>query len=458
MDQFFSSAILENLSHIVLSVEIENFTIQSSNKGDKEHQLKNVIGRPCTDFILPQYQKRYIECLIEVKEKGTKCILELEGKDSTNEKGFAWYKTHFVPVPNKENIVTHVLCIAENIDLQKKAEQALLTKQNNLEAIINNTDDIIISIDRENRIIEFNEVFRNVVKHGYKVEVKKGDNVLDYIETIKHQKLIALYPKVLRGEKIVDVEKFTSGQGRYIYFETSYNPLRNHNNEIFGITLFSKNITEKIERENSLKQALAEKEILLSEIHHRLKNNLAVISGMMQIQSLSHESSDVKQILSDSILRIKSAAIVHETLYEQKTFSKISIKHYLPQLFNEVKKAYGGERINFNLIGDDCEIDFQMATPFALMMNEIYTNAFKHGFKDKLSGHITTTIFKDKEECKIVILEDGIPFPENFQNNNSTASVGMLLINTFTEQLNGIIEYKNNSPKEVNITFNLGAD
>lgn len=455
MDQFFSSAILENLSHIVLSVELENFTIQSSNKGDKEHQ-KHILGKPCIDFILPEYHKKYIDCLKEVKEKGTKCILELEGRASENENGIGWYKTHFVPLPNEENIITHALCIAESIDAQKKAEQELLTKQKNLEAIINNTDDIIISIDSNNHIIEFNDVFKNIVRYGYKTDVKKGDNVLDYIDPAKHKKLIELYTKVLRGEKIIEVEKFTGGVNGFIYFETSYNPLRNHNDKVFGITLYSKNITEKIERENSLRQALAEKEILLSEIHHRLKNNLAVISGMMQIQALNHESVDVKDILADSILRIKSAAIVHETLYELKTFSKISIKHYLPQLFNEIKKTYSGESVHFELSGEDCEIDFQMATPFALMMNELYTNAFKHGFKGRQSGNITTSIIKANEDCKIIILENGIPFPENFKNNNNS-SVGMLLIHTFAEQLNGSIEFKNSSPKEIAITFNLAA-
>jgi PAS domain S-box-containing protein len=454
MNSRICTQVFQNLPQVIILIK-PDFSVIYINRVAGKYTMSDLVGKSILNFILPEYQKEYVNVFTNVvgsKEAGN---IELKAPTSINPGGLTWYNTHLIPILDEQGDIEFVLSVSEHIEAQIRAEQEVVTTQRNLEAIINNTDDIIVSIDKNRKLIAFNEVFRLMVSRGYSQEAKKGDDVLLYMDPAKHEKYKSIYLRVYTGEKVIDVEHFNGKDGTSFYFEASFNPLRNHKNEIYGITIFTRNISKRITQDNILKQALSEKEILLSEIHHRIKNNLAVISSMLQIQSLCNTNPEISKALGETQLRIKSSAIVHELLYEQKVFSNVSVKQFLSLLLKEIKKTYSIEGVVFQISGDDFEVDLEQAVPFALMMNELYTNAFKHGFSNSDTGNIHTVIGVSGSQYNLSIYEDGAPFPPHMSTLNST-SVGMILIDAFITQLNGKIEFRKTVPKEIHLTFSPG--
>ena len=221
--------------------------------------------------------------------------------------------------------------------------QALIEKQHQLKSIVDNTVDIIVSIDRDLNIIEFNKVLANTIKLGFNHDLKKGDPLLNYIDPAKHGILKRIYARVLMGERVSDIEIFKASDGSSIYFESLYNPMFDENNGVAGISIFSKNITNRIKYEQAFQKAYKEKEVMLSEIHHRIKNNLAVISSVLQLQELNINNEEAVKCLRESRMRIKSAALLHEMLYQNNSLDKVYVKKYLAEMFNDINTSIGNK-------------------------------------------------------------------------------------------------------------------
>jgi PAS domain S-box-containing protein len=452
MNSLISRNILINLPQIIILIDPADLSVSYINRVKGKYSFEDLLGKSTLHHILPEFRNEYQDVFQKVVRDKQPGNIELRTPNTSTPKKFDWYMTHLIPLMDDKDVVYQVLSVSELITAQKKAEQEVINKQKNLEAIINNTDDIVISIDRDRLLIEFNEVFRALVKQGYKMDVKKGEDVLTYIHPSKHTAYKAIYERVFVGEKIIDVEEFKRGDKPSFYYEASFTPLYNHRNEIYGITIYTRNITDRIQHTTNLKLAVEEKDILLSEIHHRIKNNLAVISSMLQIQSLVNKSPEINAVLEETKLRIKSAAVVHELLYEQKQFKSISVKQFLSVLLEEIKKTYCTENVSSAIEGSDFHVNLEQAVPFALLMNEIYTNAFKHGFPNGKTGRMTTVTAASDTYCTVSIVENGNPFPAQIESSTGN-SVGMILINTFIKQLNGTIEFRRSVPKEIFLTF-----
>ena len=195
-----------------------------------------------------------------------------------------------------------------------------------------------------------------------------------------------------------------------------------------------RDITNRIKTEEALKNSLKEKSALLSEVHHRVKNNLAVISGLMQLQVFKSDSEENTRVLNKSINRISSIALIHEQLYASENFSRLSLKDhiekqvdYIRDLFREQKK-----KIDIKLNLADVHININQALPVGLMLNEILTNAFKYAFKDREEGVIEIGLRREGEYIDITAKDNGVGVEGEISRNNS---LGVNLIEIFAQQL-----------------------
>jgi PAS domain S-box-containing protein len=317
--------------------------------------------------------------------------------------------------------------------------EVLIEKQNQLISIVNNAEDVIVSIDKDLRVVEFNSVMAKLVRQGFGIEIKKGDHVLGFIETSRHERLKDIYSKVLKGEKVFDLAEYKVSIGGSLFYESSYSPVFDDDGEVVCITSFSKNVTERVQNEQKLKKAYEEKETLLSEIHHRIKNNLAIISSVLQLQEMNTNNAEAIKCLRDSRMRIKSAALLHEMLYQKDSLDKVSVKKYLSEMFDDINNSIGNKEHKLVLTGEDTSLLIHNAIPAGLLFNEIFTNSIKHGFKNIAQGVIDITIKNKENHTQFEISENGAPFPDEIdvQNSNST---GLMLIKNFTEQLKGTIQ------------------
>lgn len=177
---------------------------------------------------------------------------------------------------------------------------------------------------------------------------------------------------------------------------------------------------------------------LLKEIHHRVKNNLNVIIGLLELQSQNIEDLSVKEMFRESINRIRSMAIIHEYLYRSDNQSKIDLSVYIESLADNLLLVYAENKrellINYSL--DNLLVDFDIAIPIGLIVNEVVTNSIKHAFFDKEKGRIDITLEKKDHNINLIIKDDGIGIPVNFDiENNKT--LGLQLVKLLVNQLNG---------------------
>jgi len=200
--------------------------------------------------------------------------------------------------------------------------------------------------------------------------------------------------------------------------------------------------------------SLKEKEVLLKEIHHRVKNNLQIISSLLSLQMDTATNTQSVNFFADNIRRIRSMALVHETLYQSKNISEVNFADYLQTLISSIKEPYKNEKaIRLLLKASAHNLKIDAAIPCGLIVNELITNSHKHAFAGKTEGEIMLKFGKEKNgNCKISISDNGIGLPKKFSLEKST-NLGLQLVTLLTEQLDGTLSIKNKTGASFTITF-----
>ncbi|MCC5925929.1 MAG: PAS domain S-box protein [Bacteroidetes bacterium] len=203
--------------------------------------------------------------------------------------------------------------------------------------------------------------------------------------------------------------------------------------------------------ETRLRKSLKEKEILLAEIHHRVKNNLAVVSSMMQLQLMDETNTVVIEKLTDSITRISTMAVIHEDLYKTSDFAEVTFSNIVKKLVSSISGLVeGNQQVGTVLNLEDFRLDMNQAIPSALILNEVITNIYKHAFP-KGAGNIEVSTKLMGDIVEIRVKDDGIGLPENI-SIEETETLGMQLIRTLSDQLGGKSHY---ARAEVGTLFTL---
>lgn len=197
-------------------------------------------------------------------------------------------------------------------------------------------------------------------------------------------------------------------------------------------------VSHKIELETSL----SEKETLLAEIHHRVKNNLAVVSGMLQIQAFKESDEEFQKKLMDSTMRIKSMANIHEQLYQSQSFSNMDFDVGLKNLVQTIIDTMSdGKSIQTSFDLEPVKLNINQAVPCSLMVNEVITNSLKHAFNEQKNGLISVYLEKNGDVLHLKITDNGTGFQKNIDSLENT-SLGLELINTLARQLDAEYQYR----------------
>lgn len=206
-------------------------------------------------------------------------------------------------------------------------------------------------------------------------------------------------------------------------------------------------------KNETIKESLAEKEILLKEIHHRVKNNLQIISGILELQNVNVTDDTAKIIFQEGQARIQSIALIHKTLYQSENFSTVSFQNYLSELINAIQNTYRNNlKIETVINSNRIELGINTAIPLSLIINEIITNCFKHAFIGKEKGLINIDFSKNQEIYTLIIKDNGNGLPENF-NPKTLHSIGFDLIQGLTKQLGGTFDWDSKNGTTIIITF-----
>ncbi len=212
-------------------------------------------------------------------------------------------------------------------------------------------------------------------------------------------------------------------------------------------------VTEQRQAEERIKASLEEKVVLLKEIHHRVKNNLQIISSLLNLQSDYLEDDRSLNIFKVSQNRIESMALIHEKLYQSKDLARINFAEYVQDLVDSLLSSYeiDSSRISAKLDLDDSLLSLDAAIPCGLIINELVLNSLKHAFPIK-KGDICITFSKNKNAFTLLVSDNGVGFPAELDFQN-TKSLGLQLVNALTSQLKGTLELNKDNGVEFKLTF-----
>ena len=205
-------------------------------------------------------------------------------------------------------------------------------------------------------------------------------------------------------------------------------------------TLLQKTQEELIRSEQLTRISLREKEVLLREIHHRVKNNLQVISSLLNLQAHALTDPAVREIFNESQNRVQSIALVHEKLHQSTDLSHVNFEEYTAALLDNLFDTYNAaDRGISRSIDVGVQLGIDAAIPCGLIVNELVTNALKHGFPAGRQGTVSVSLHEEIGGLKLVVADDGVGLPSNI-DPRKTASLGLDLVFTFAEQLDAQVE------------------
>ena len=392
-------------------------------------------------------------------------LINGQSKKISFEKNFFHKKGHVVNANATLSVVldthgnpSHFIAILQNITEQKKLEQDKQAQAARHDAIIENSSHIIWTTDRQMCLTSFNKNYvLDLMKH-YNVKATVGLSAVSIklVLTEEYNNYwLKKYEAVLRGEAQYFETKMIDKQNNIVWREIFLNPIFDEKGKLVEVAGIGLDITEKKLANEKIRSSLKEKEVLLKEVHHRVKNNLQVISSILNLQSSYVKDQATLTILKESQDRIKSMAFIHESLYQTKDFTSINFSEYIVNLSRNLIHSYSrlDYEIKLNLEIQNVFLNLDLAIPCGLIINEIITNALKYAFVDiQTDAAINVKMDLKDEFVYLQIKDNGRGIPEHISYRN-TESLGLQLVVTLVDQLNGTITLNNKTGVEFNIAF-----
>ncbi|MCI0716426.1 MAG: PAS domain S-box protein, partial [Chlorobi bacterium] len=306
---------------------------------------------------------------------------------------------------------------------------------------------------RTKKIYNSEEVYRIL---GFEPLEREMD--FDEAMSIVHHEDVEKTKKIITGgirekKPFVNEDRIKRPDGEIRNVKVMGEPVFDNSGELIIMHGTIQDITDIKRINDELRKSLNEKEIMLKEIHHRVKNNLQVVSSLLRLQSDKIEDKTASEYLKISELRVKSMALIHQQLYKTRDLTRIDFKEYVKELSSYllfINETNG--RINVNIDVDNIYYGIDIALPCGLIVNELVTNSIKHAFPNGKKGSIDVKLFKDSaSKNHLIIKDDGVGAKKLDFSNAST--LGMQLVGTLTEQLEGEIQVNSGKGTEVRIIF-----
>lgn len=323
-----------------------------------------------------------------------------------------------------------------------------------LATIVEFSADALIGRDLAGRITSWNKAAERIF--GYTAEEMVGQTSELLIPGGDNNSIGSVLEHIRRSGQSASFETLRNRKdGTAIDVAVTISPVKNPAGDIIGFSSIARDITESKKAAETVKHALAEKELLLKEIHHRVKNNMQVISSLLKMQSRFVSDGPTRQMLRESEDRIKSMSLVYNKLYESADLAHINIREYVQELVHNLDHAYsmssGVIRISTGIV--EAAFDLDTAVPIGLIINELVTNALKYAFPDGRRGEIMVSLKLENDEYVLSVKDNGIGLPEGF-DARSGRSLGLRLVTALAEhQLGGTMTVVKDGGTEFSFVF-----
>ncbi|MEX2455834.1 MAG: histidine kinase dimerization/phosphoacceptor domain -containing protein [Balneolaceae bacterium] len=356
-------------------------------------------------------------------------------------------------------IIAAIACITFMRNL-KKANDRLLISEDKFRTVLDNSRDVIYQYRKEAEGYDYlSRSVEDMLGYPYQ-KIKNGGPkfILERIHPEDESRMKEELEKLTgteRRERFLDDTEFRvkKADGTYIWINNKRTPIMNSEGVAIAIVGNVRDISARKERMNKLDDSLKENQMLLSEVHHRVKNNLAIVSSLIELKKWEMDE-DERGHFSDLQSRIKSIALVHEKLYGGEAFSEIELSQYIKELGDMIGKSYNLKERNVEIIYDlePVQVGINHAVPIGLICNEMINNAFKHAFTGKSDEYLKIELKKKRENVVLSVIDSVGGLPKGFSIDSQT-SLGMTLIKRLSKQLNGAFEIEGGKETTFRVTF-----
>jgi PAS domain S-box-containing protein len=352
---------------------------------------------------------------------------------------------------NEKGQIVGSMGVSRDITDIKEAEKQIRISEEKYRDLFENAIDLIQSVNQEGKFEYVNQSWLKAL--GYTAEEVENLYFLDIIHPKSKKHCEKYFQNLLKHQNVSNQLQisFITKSGKELIVEGNISA--KYTGQGVSTRGIFHDITERIKAEQKIKNSLKEKETLLKEIHHRVKNNLQIISSILNLQSSYVNDPNVLNVLKESQFRIKSMAYIHESLYQHKDFSRINFSEYITNLSKNLLYSYAqlDNSIELKLQLDEIFLDIDISIPLGLIVNELLTNSLKYAFKEN-KGIITIEMKQKEEKIQLKIADNGVGLPKNF-DIYATETLGLQLVTTLIEQIDAQLELINKNGTQFIITI-----
>ncbi len=415
------------------------------------------VGQKSIEHLLPPGEASAQELLMKVMMRvqgGQETVVQVmpfvhrDGRRRT-------LRVTFSPQHDNAGAVQGMLLIGEDITERELARRETEQAERQLRLLaftLNCAKDAFVITDLGDHVLYVNQAFTDT--YGYTEEELIGNDVMMVRSLTTPPELSERIHQGTRGTGWSGEVMNRRKDGTEFPVELWTSTVRNDQGEPVALVGVAREITQRKAAENQIRASLHEKEVLLKEIHHRVKNNLQVITSLLSLQSAKLPSAAMQAILKESQTRVKSMALVHEELYQSEDFSRVDFADYIRRLTSNLFHTYhtGAVAVSLTVDVQKVYLTVDTAIPCGLIINELVSNALKHAFHGREEGSITIRLQRDGAAHVLTVSDDGIGLPPEV-DPRTTETLGLQLVSTLTRQLGGALAVSRDKGTQFEVRF-----
>ncbi len=415
-------------------------------------------GRLLNDLISTYESQNAIESIEAKLEKGYNWAGTFEVRKRSGKKFTA--QISISPLKDEKGEIMGRIHISSDISTTNAVIEALDISEERFRKIVETAPTIMIIKDAEGNNVYVSPNCKDITGFN-QMELMQNERQGIHESDLKRvEKVFKTALKERTGKRNFEFTG-TRKDGTSWNASTSWEPLFSSDNRFVGFVTQTIDITEMKAADENQKASLAEKEILVQEVHHRVRNNLQVIAGLLNLQADSFQNIQLKNIIMDSQNRLRSIAAVHEALYKSDSLVEVGLKSCVSKISDKLKKSLLTEEndIEIDIKLDSLSLHLDQATPLALIINELLSNSLRHAFRDNQPGKVLISGFETENgRLNIIVQDDGRGLPENI-SLESPSTMGLQLVKLLAEnQLDGSASLTVDNGSRFSIAFEIVRD
>ena len=406
--------------------------------------LVRMLGFKSTDELLAQnlerespqhrYPRDEFKRLIETQGR----VIGLETSWTRPDGTVVYLRESGVAVKDQNGVVQYYEGSVEDITERCLAQQALERSEREYRQLYDLAPVGYHELDCQGRVVRVNRTEADLL--GYTVEEMVGKPIWEFIAAEEREEAQCSLARKLAGElpPLGTERTYVCKDGRRLQIHVADRLVRDASGRVVAIRSTVQDVTPLNRAERALRASLHEKEMLLKEVHHRVKNNMQVVSSLLSLQASAAHEPIVQALLRDSQNRVKTMALIHEQLYQAENLARIDFAHFLRCLTTGLVESYGLQRgrVKVQIEADSVWLGVDTAIPCGLIVNELVTNSLKHAFPDNRKGTIRVTMRRDGGQVVLCVADNGVGLPAGF-DLHTTESLGLQLVMTLVDQVEG---------------------